>query len=131
MFTIIFCNTLPPNSTEFFLNKAYMTCIDFDMLNQLKNLETIRVFTCNMSYFPDKDCNNSIQDEATRPLELPNLKTLLLRNVRLLKAPDVSLMPKLEMFNLPENGVKEISGTPFINNHHLKIFGFFDNDLTV
>ena len=107
-----------------------MTCIDFDTLNQLKSLEEIFILGGNMPFFPDKDCNNTAPEEDYRPLNLPYLRNLYLIDSNLIKAPNTSQMPKLEKLLLPQNAIKEIQGTPFLNNGQLTVIVFFDNDLT-
>ena len=127
---LVYANPLHNNITILDMDAEQLTCIDFDMLNQLKNLEEIKFDVGDMQYFPDQDCNNTVYEEDARALDLPNLKSLYLSNIRLLKAPDVSLMPKLEEILLPKNAIREIPGTPFRNNRNLKKLHFFDNYLT-
>ena len=130
LFELVYSNKLFPNMTSLDMKKEQMTCIDFDTLNQLKNLEEIKFADGDMSYFPDKDCNNPVHEEDTRALDLPNLKILFLMRIKLLKAPNTSLMPKLETFTIPSNTVKGVPANQFDNNGHLKIIEFFKNGLT-
>ena len=127
---LVYGNPLHNNITILDMDAEQLTCIDFDTLNQLKNLEEMKFDIGNMQYFPDQDCNNTVYEEDIRALDMPILKSLSLSNIRLLKAPDVSLMPKLEEFLLPKNAIREIPGTPFRNNRNLKKLHFFDNYLT-
>ena len=123
-------NSLPSNMKILDMYMEYMTCIDFDTLNLLKNLEEINVYAVNMSYFPDKDCSNPVHEEDIRPLDLPNLRVIRLTGIGLLKAPNTSLMPILESFTVAMNAIQEIHGTPFGNNSHLKVIGFYQSNLT-
>ena len=130
MCEFIYGNSLDPNITTLNMNKEKMTCIDFDTLNTLKRLESIRFINGNMSYFPDKDCSNPVHEEDIRPLDLPNLRVIRLTGIGLLKAPNTSLMPILESFTVAMNAIQEIPGTPFGNNSHLKVIGFYQSNLT-
>ena len=125
-----YVNSLSNDMTILDMNKEQMSCIDFDTLNQLKSLERINFENGNMSYFPDKDCNNPVHEEDPRPLDLPNLKYISLRKIRLLKAPSTSLMPKLENLVFAGNVIIEVQGTPFRNNVHMRLLFLNDNDLT-
>ena len=124
-----YVNSLSSDITKLDLNAEQMACIDFDTLNQLKSLERIKFENGNMSYFPDKDCNNPVHEEDPRPLDLPNLRYIRLSSIRLLKVPNTSLMPKLEDLDLSNNAIREVQGTPFINNVHLRRILLNDNDL--
>ena len=108
-----------------------MTCIDYDTLNQLKKLEKITFTRGNMSYFPDKDCNNPAHEEDNRPLDLPNLEIFSLFSLNLLKAPNPSLMPKLQKFKVPGSRITHMHGTPFANNEQLSVIGLTKNQLSV
>ena len=123
-------NSLPNNMTVLDMNLEQITCIDFDTLNQMKNLEKIKINRGNMPYFPDKDCSNPEHEEDTRELNLPILKSLYLKRVNLLKAPNSSPMPKLEIFSLTRNSSREIPGNQFKNNGNLKEIDVYDNSLT-
>ena len=131
MLKLVYSDSLSPNMTILDMNKEGMTCIDFDTLNQLKNLKGIKFRNGNMSYFPDKDCNNPVHEEDTRILDLPNLKTIFLMKIQLLKFFDTSLMSKLEAFIVQSNPITEIAGTQFDNNPNLKSIGFYNNDFAV
>ena len=130
MFKLVYVNSLSSNITVLDMNAENMTCINFDTLNQIKSLEEIRFTFGNMSYFPDKDCNNPEHEEDPRPLDLPNLRKIVLQFIELKEVPNTSLMPKLEVFFLSINSIKEIPGTPFRNNVNLRSIGFYDIDLT-
>ena len=129
IFKHVYGNSMPNNITVLDMNAEQMTCIEYDTLNQLKNLVKIKFKSGNMSYFPDKDCNNPLHEEDTRPLDLPNLKTMSLVGIKLLKAPNVSLMPQLEIINLRYNMIEEIPGMPFMNNGLLREINLFQNSL--
>ena len=102
-----------------------LTCIDFDTLNQLKNLREISFEKGDMFYFPDKDCSNSVPEEDPRILDLPELTELYLIKINLGKVPNLSLMPKLELFDINSNKlITEIPGTPFANNTKLTRLNF-------
>ena len=131
MLKLVYTGSLFPNMTILDMQEEGMTCIDFDTLSQMKNLEEIRFQNGHMPYFPDKDCNNSVHEEDTRVLDLPNLKILILMNIQLQKAPNSSLMPKLEQYNLNVNPIKEILETQFINNGHLRQIQFYKSKLSV
>ena len=130
MLKLVCVNSLSSNVTKLDMNVKQMTCIDFDTLNQLKSLKKINFNSGNMSYFPDKDCNNPMHEEDPRPLDLPNLRYIRLSSIRLLKVPNTSLMPKLEDLDLSNNAIREVQGTPFINNVHMRRILLNDNDLT-
>ena len=130
MFKLVDGKTLFPNMTILDMNDEQMTCIDFDTLNQLKNLEEIMFENGDMSYFPDKDCNNPLHEKDTWALDLPNVSSIFFVDIKLLKAPNSSLMPKLEKFILISNAIREIPENQFDNNGQQKITGFYNNDLT-
>ena len=59
-------SSLPSDLTELDMNSRNMACIEFDTLNQLKQLEKIVFKNRNMPYFPDLDCSNTIPEEDNR-----------------------------------------------------------------
>ena len=128
--TLVCGNSLFHNITILDMNAEQMTCIDFDTLNQLKNLTEIKFENGKMPYFPDKDCNNPEHEEDPRPLDLPNLQYLTLKGIRLLKVPNTSLIPKLETIFVLGNPIRELEESQFINNGKLKLIGLAFNDFT-
>ena len=117
--------SLPTSLTVLNMKTQGLTCIDFDTLNQLKNLKEIYYKDANMFYFPDKDCSNSVPEEDPRILYLPELTELTLAGIKLGKVPNLSLMPKLEVLDLNSNReFSEIPGTPFANNVNLRNINF-------
>ena len=128
--SINFCDSLNLSMTYLNMKAENLKCIDFDTLNQLKKLEIINFEDGNMPYFPDKDCNNSAHEEDTRALDLPNLRMLVLKRIKLLKVPNTSMMPNLENVIISQNAIAEIPGTHFRHNGKLEGLDIKYNDLT-
>ena len=62
----ILSNSLSPDMTILNTNTEGLTCVEYETINQLKNLEELIMQSRIMSYFPDKNCSNPAHEEDNR-----------------------------------------------------------------
>ena len=78
-----------------------LTCIDFDTLNQMKQLQSIEYRNGNMPYFPDKSCDNPVHEEDSRILDLPELHKPCFTKDQVKKDAKLGLIPSVKFCHLP------------------------------
>ena len=101
MVTVQTIQSLSLNMTTLNMTGENLTCIDFDTLNQMKQLQSFAYRNGNMRYFPDKSCNKPVHEEDSRILDLLKLQKLVLRKIKLEKMPNWDLMPSVKFCHLP------------------------------
>ena len=101
MVTVQTIQSLSLNMTTLNMTGENLTCIDFDTLNQMKQLQSIEYRNGNMSYYPDKNCNNPVHEEDSRILDLPELQKPCFAKDQVKKDAKLRLIPSVKFCHLP------------------------------
>ena len=101
MVTVQTIQSLSLNMTTLNMTGENLTCIDFDTLNQMKQLQSIDYQNGNMSYFPDKNCSNPVHEEDSRILDLPELQKSCFTKDQVKKDAKLGLIPSVKFCHLP------------------------------